>query len=569
MATGIASAVFTAVNGSISSLNIILDWASNLESFSNQYVQAGETIRNIREIALIGNEQLEQWREYWGIRVTTKYAYQRELWGDTQLGLITNKISTIKDLCSRLVGELQQFSTGRNTTQLLAMTAQRNSSISLSRSVAAIRQDAEDNVKDASGLQILLFVKNVMPQAKIWQSELKDTLAELWDIADKAFLAKHGENVSDRLTPEQMEKMERLTCVQMAVDLRSPSEELYRLCLEAKNSISQEDTALRTEKASTRLKIDLTGIERGVELENIPSQQGIQLLFHLVLEWKESPEELCIEGPIHDLEHARNIGSFTEAYNALLRKEEATILIQPNLYFPSREPHDNETIKRGSSNDTIPLPESLAELLHALDEADLVGAPEKLPRIQRVSLAFKVAECGLFLAGTSWLSNLRSSFIRRSSVDSINYCFTLDVTSSESPGNPFRWLTDGSELDQNAAQRDFKQLAIDIFSIGIMLLELGTGKVVRDVRPCRIGKEEYFMCESGVDLNQHGRWMSRPAVMDAIGTSMGEPYASATAHCFVTIGDECRKAATRRAQSNPRDTCKKIFERYFLHVYTP
>lgn len=447
--SAIASTVFGTLNGSLGSINTIIGWVEKLESFLQQCSEAGETIRDIQEMAEARRAELQQWR----IDVTTKYPYQRELWGDEHVGVIRSKITTIEDLCSKFNDKFEGLFKAKNLSQVLQNAAERNASISTSQSQEAFRDGAKDNAKDTSTWQIMVFVKRLKPQAIDWLSRLKTMLAELSEIANKAYFVKHREKVSDGLTAEQLERLKRSTFLQMAVELRQASEKLFRLCLQAKEWVIQENGVLNPDKARTMLKMDLTGIKSGVDLEDIPSQKGIRLLYHLVLEWEALPEELCIEGPLLDLNQVRNPGSFIEAYKAILRNEEATIIVEmePKVYFPSRGPHDNEAIEQRNADNTLPLPKSLAEIIHTLDVPDPENNMESFTRTQRLALAFKIVECGLFLAGTSWLSNLRSRFVRCSSIDTTTYCFTLDATKFSQKG-PSRGL------------------AIDMFRIGVCFL---------------------------------------------------------------------------------------------------
>jgi hypothetical protein len=98
--------------------------------------------------------------------------------------------------------------------------------------------------------------------------------------------------------------------MRMATELRPVSEELFRSCLQAKELVIQENATPDADEAHTRFMMDVTGIRSGIDLENIPSQKEIKLLFYLVLEWDKSVHEICIEGPLPDLDQARNLGSF-------------------------------------------------------------------------------------------------------------------------------------------------------------------------------------------------------------------------------------------------------------------
>jgi hypothetical protein len=552
----IASTLFGAVSGSISSIKTIIEWVDKVESLMRQCGEAGETIRDIQELVKARKEELQQWRRLWNIDVTTKYAYQTELWGDEQIEVIRGKISAIEDLCSKFNDKFEVFFIDTQMSRLLHAAAERNSSISMSRSLAAFREDAKLKVDEASAWQIIDFVRNIKPQATDWLTELKVMLAELSETAIKAFFTRHREMVSCGLTNKQLEMVERSTLLQMALEMRQASEDLFHLCLVAKECVGQENPIRGSAQTYTWLKIDLTGVSRGVDLGNIPSQRGIQLIYHLVLEWEESPEEICIEGPLLDLDQARNIGSFIEAYRAVQRKDKATILIEPNLYFPSRGPRDDETLKLKILDEDAPLPKSLDEFIHALDELDLEDNVEQFPRTRRLWVAFKIVECGLFLAGTSWLSKLRSKTIRCTPMDRVKYHFTLNA----------------NDTAQTVSWQSFDQLALSMFRIGVLLIELGIGELVCGHRPgkiCKFRDATFLMCKPGADHREQGQWRSFTTIVDILNTTMGNDYASATAFCLDKMRDKCGDAAVESTRSDIHNTYKKIFGDYFLNIYVP
>jgi hypothetical protein len=199
---------------------------------------------------------------------------------------------------------------------------------------------------------------------------LSTNLAELSNVSNKAFFAKHREKVSDGLTTDQADMVKRLTFLQVVIGLRHAAEELFELCLQAEESIRQEDSPLSAAKHSTRLKLDLTGISGTVNLDDIPSKRGIQLIYHLLLQWEVPSKEICLEGPLLDIDQVIIVCSFFDAYKAIQGNSMATILVENDTYFLCRGPTDQETLRLEQLDETISPPKSLAELIHALDMSD-------------------------------------------------------------------------------------------------------------------------------------------------------------------------------------------------------
>jgi hypothetical protein len=173
----IASTVFAAVNGGIGSSNTIINWVEKLESFSQQFGEAGETIRGIQVAASTRRADLQLWMNFWKIEATTKYPYQRELWGDTQLTEIRVKICTIEYLCSRFNEEFSKLFERENVSWSLQNTVERKGPVSISQLLATFCEDAKVNVKDASTSQITQLVRKLKPRAPEWLSGLKTMLS--------------------------------------------------------------------------------------------------------------------------------------------------------------------------------------------------------------------------------------------------------------------------------------------------------------------------------------------------------------------------------------------------------
>ena len=102
-------------------------------------------------------------------------------------------------------------------------------------------------------------------------------------------------------------------------------------------------------------------------------------------------------------------------------------------------------------------------------EITLAEAHEHFPLRERLNLAFKVAECGLLLLGTSWLSTLSSRKIKRVS--------RPDWTTRR------RFLLEAGLTTEN----DFSSVEPQTFSIGVLLAEIATGQAVERIIPYQDG----------------------------------------------------------------------------------
>ncbi len=170
--------------------------------------------------------------------------------------------------------------------------------------------------------------------------------------------------------------------MQMALDLRNASEQLYRSCLDAERQspagvahaqAPADAGAARRLNKSTQLKIDLTGIRHDFVSDDVPSQRTIQLIYHLLLHWDALPDELCIEGPILDLHELRGFMSVLEVHEASRISQESAIIIDDDhsqsKIFRSRLPRDSERLFTTNANARASI--SLADYLDSLDNLDL------------------------------------------------------------------------------------------------------------------------------------------------------------------------------------------------------
>lgn len=70
--------------------------------------------------------------------------------------------------------------------------------------------------------------------------------------------------------------------------------------------------------------------------------------------------------------------------------------------------------------------------------------------------------------------------------------------------------------------------------IGVLLIELGTGELVWNVRLSEIGvrNEKFVFGRPGVDHAEHRKWKSLAAIIGVLNTTVGNAYATATANCL-------------------------------------
>lgn len=538
-AIALTSAVFTATTGSIGAINTVGTWVVKLVSFIEACDDVKDRMQVLQsEVELCGID-LDLWRKKWKLSGATTTRWQKELWGDKTI-LIGLKVTRIQARCCSFKEKFEDFFQPQLSKYLEHVISSGHSIPSIG-ALAAYRSAVKRNV---SALKIIEFVRRLETLGTKWVQDMQEWRADLFEIADTAFFEKRGEKVSGPLTEAQLEKVRASTLMKMAVELRNASEGLYQSLKEA--------SARQAFNRSTKLKMDLTGARDGFQLQSVESQTAIQLIYHLFLQWDRLPRELCIEGPI-DVNRLQGAADVLSAYEASLIPRESTILIddQPeSKIFRSRLPREEERLftPNGNAVENAPwAPGSVAQFLVSLDDLDIISCMRLFSLSERISLAFKVVESAVLLAGTSWLSNMSSDSLRRSQPgggggDYYNYTIDLDAPAQ-------------------VTRKSFRRLAEHIFSVGVVLVEIGYGRRVVDFEydQSHILQFSFHNVEKVVPIG---------AVKKQMTTNIDSKYASMTVLCLEEIQYQCSKANQLKGEKAD-NAYKTILEDYFVKAYLP
>jgi hypothetical protein len=148
--------------------------------------------------------------------------------------------------------------------------------------------------------------------------------------------------------------------------------------------------------------------------------------------------------------------------------------------------------------------EVLAAVLEKLQQRRLLDVADRLPLVEKIRLAYKIVECGLFLLGTPWLSHLNSETLRRIIMPDFQRRYVLHVQSSEKP----------NEKPPSQALL----VRAQIFQIGILLVEIAL-----DRPSCLAGMEDLEFGSS---------------IIPYVERSMGHRYKQACEFCLTRKEDD-------------------------------
>jgi len=160
------------------------------------------------------------------------------------------------------------------------------------------------------------------------------------------------------------------------------------------------------------------------------------------------------------------------------------------------------------SVNTVVKSEVLATVLEKLQQRRLLDVADRLPLVEKIWLAYKIVECGLFLLGTPWLSHLNSETLRRIVMPDLQHRYVLHIQSSE-------------KADEKAEEKPPSQALLvrtQIFRIGVLLVEIAL-----DRPSCSAGKEDLEFGSS---------------IIPYVERSMGHRYKQACEFCLTRKEDD-------------------------------
>lgn len=83
-----AAAIFGAVSGTVSTINIIKTWVGELLQLLREYQDIGQTLQSLNLKLAVHQTELSLWMKIWGLQKPTSRRFQRELWGKEPLGTL-------------------------------------------------------------------------------------------------------------------------------------------------------------------------------------------------------------------------------------------------------------------------------------------------------------------------------------------------------------------------------------------------------------------------------------------------------------------------------------------------
>lgn len=530
------TAIIGAVSGTVGTINTIKIWVESLERFVRDFKDSGELLLGLKNNIQECEFRLHLWREFWQLNGASG-PYLRELWGSRGTRTIVSQLTTIENLCCKFNDSLDSFFGDTSLAHQVYNTRSTGVLESTSKRLTIFQAYANTIKLNSSNTRIFRFVRTLNSRALEWLALIEPQLTKLESGAVRAYNIRHRQEAKSFLSQEQIDALHAGVLMQMAMEYRDSTEELFRMCFEANIPGQNRNIALAQE--SIKLKIDLIADPSELELERAASAQDIIERYHILFKREQQlgasvEAELCILRSAVATTQSEISSSALEAYQIALRDSIPAQALCKGSMFCFRPPLEEERLVL-SDRPVIPI----KDLLKSDSDTFLLQ--------DRIHLAYKIVECGSLLTGTSWLASLKTNHVMRSR-SRAGFYYTLDIK----PPTPTKRISRGSLLTQ-------------ILLIGTFLIEIGTGMVLRDFL---YGSDGMLLKLEGPEaaINEYSEEEVKRLLTK---NNVGDSYAAAALYCF---GTEIRRKCRVLAQSQHGailESYKEVLKDFYLKIYSP
>lgn len=543
--------VFGAVSGGLGTLNLARSLFQSLSQVVRDYHEAGAQLVNLRKRLIVFQAQLEAWAKVWQINDATPDDIFVEYWDNAgrdliwdELGAIDKTVDDFASLLSKLLPDdaVNQLSTQARADVLLRRDreianwtdpenlverfGQRAIRREESRQLGILARRTP-SVKDKAQ-----FIISKSQELSRFVEDLKERYTMLREMSSDLYEAKHPEMPRNISINERRAAAAASLLLKQAQETKAASETLFWACAQLNEPVTGgPGRDLLSSISSTKqpsfphLELNLLVEDsRGASSAGLESCALLKLRYHILIARPEHDQqhEIVVEGPFASPKSASpsKVNEEVEITLAeacsIVRDQSSCEFLEylqadPSICVRFRLVCPTNSLYPGELNGM-----QFDNFLRRIQWMTSAEAHEQFPLRERLNLAFKVAECGLLLLGTSWLSTLSSRNIKRLS--------RPDWTSRR------RFLLEAGLTTEN----DFSSVEPQTFSIGVLLAEIATGQAVERIRPYQDG--------SGVKLDlmmaylRHGSEERRafPAedVVRRVDQHAGAAYGRAVEFCL-------------------------------------
>ena len=526
-------AIWGAITGSIGAINTVKLWIQELRAFVKEVKEAADTLRKFSVQYETCQADLEGWRDMYGLDEKVSTKYEVELWGKRQRDAVVGCLELVNSTSGDIQKIFAAFWTDLETMQ--------NSGKGKKR---------KDNPQKMKLDKTLQFVISQSSDLQKKMTLIKEQIVEMKSISKSAFSRKHDKTITgDYLPTATLEEFQQSVLFQLAYETR-----LYQSCYAASKMRLADMTSIKD------IKLEMDLFRRGeANTTTAISKEVIALQYQLLVVWPRRLLEFLVEGPLNPtIDPSQYNSSDQDFYGACMKAlagESGNFQVQTiadATWFHSIVPPETRRITHKKTFDENEL-KPLSTLLYDLNTPIAAEPTDRFPRSERINLAFKIVECGLFLSGTSWLSGLKSRLIQRS---------RRGIESER------RFLLETSAPKAQFSDSDFRDFAKHAFAIGALLTEIGTGRLIHDIPPpSKTHGQGFSLFPARTGPRSDPIPFTGSRINDLLVVAMGDEYAKAVNVCLDS--KESWKRARHHTAEGRADVYKKALADYYSEVFLP
>src|SRR5271155_2719252 len=172
-----AFTIIGAVSATLSVLNIVKGWVTELIQLTKDYKNAGETLLELYINFDKCQTELDIWMRMWGVEKPTSRRYQRELWGSRGMHTLAMQMTSVNSISESIRDELAPYSRSTNMPRL---AEEGESKVGLaSMSAPDFRMEAKKTKKGLSIKETAAFVISKGPRMLGDLSRLREKIIDL------------------------------------------------------------------------------------------------------------------------------------------------------------------------------------------------------------------------------------------------------------------------------------------------------------------------------------------------------------------------------------------------------
>lgn len=261
---------------------------------------------------------------------------------------------------------------------------------------------------------------------------IKKQMAFIRQLSLESYNSTHKKALSSNFTLVDLEPAQTGHLLNLVLEGRLAARAIYRSCYGLRAAAMVRLTNMQASpppQFPIYLEIDLVRDDDLMDIQKAALLQCLNLDFDLIVPDPNATQkqlrQMFIHGPLpltSIATSARNVQArpdiLVQVCEALRdgRDLEFNLLCREdkNFGFRSRCPSEDEKLSLFKEGDYDAAFKPLKTLLYNMDLEEYGKRNEPFTWSERYCLAYKIAECGLMLCGTSWLSGLRIHHLRHS-----------------------------------------------------------------------------------------------------------------------------------------------------------